>query len=287
MVSGILRSRIVPRSLSYQLWRATCKAYSREKFFFPTTVFGKRIVYGGVCGFSNDALFADLQAYEENTVKVLSSILSREPNPVAFDVGANNGQFLVLAKALRADAAVHCFEPFPELTSFLEELVHRNSFEAVYVNNLLVGDCDGMGELHYAEGATDTASSVQDFQPSFNRGLRVQQSSLDSYVAEKAIRHLSLIKIDVEGGELEVLTGARSVLERLQPDIILELLYSKNPAHLARQQAAINLLNDLDYGFYLIRADGNLERQYCVEPDPTYRFVNYFVTVSNPSGLCN
>jgi FkbM family methyltransferase len=281
IIGKVLRSRVVPQSISYKLWQAARQKRRGERFFFSTNLFGKRIRYGGVCGFSDDALFADLRSYEPETASILADIVVHDTEPVIFDVGANNGQFLILLKSLNSSASVHCFEPFPELAGFLEELVTQNSFESVSINNTMVGDRNGEAELYFVEGATDTASSVKGFQPTFNKNLNARQCSLDSYVEGRQLKKVSLIKIDVEGGELEVLRGARSVLSQMRPNIILELLYTKNPRHLKRQEQAVRILEELNYGFFQIRQEGRLEEQKRVEPDPTYTFLNYLVSPKN------
>jgi FkbM family methyltransferase len=253
-------------------------------------VFGQQITYGGVCGSSNDALFLDLDEYERDTVLVLKSLLGEVSRPVVLDVGANNGAILVILKALDQSAEVHCFEPFPDLTGFLEELVARNRFDNVRVNELLVGAGSGNGNLYYTAGSTATASVLSDFQPTFNTRLSAKQCSVDSYMEANQIERLALLKVDVEGGELEVLKGAHRTLARLHPDILLELLFTTTPRHLRRQEEAIEILRALDYRFFQIQKAGQLAEQWPVAPDSDYTFVNYLVTtkdLTNQTGNTN
>jgi len=200
---------------------------------------------------------------------------------VILDVGANNGAILVILKALDQTAEVHCFEPFPDLIGFLEELVDRNKFDNVCINELLVGTESGTGSLYYTAGSTGTASVVSDFQPTYNRTLSTKQCSVDSYVEANQIERLSLLKVDVEGGELEVLRGARQTLAKLHPDILLELLFTTTPAHLERQRETIEILRTLGYRFFQIQTAGQLELQWPVTPDRNYTFVNYLVTTKD------
>jgi FkbM family methyltransferase len=177
---------------------------------------------------------------------------------------------------------MHCFEPFPALADFLIELVRRNSFTDVCINNLLASESDGAVELFFQEGATDTASSVRGFQQSFNSSLTTQRCSLDSYFESRQLDKLTLIKIDVEGGELEVLRGARRLIRETQPIIILELLYTSKSEHLIRQEETIAILKEMNYKFFPIRGNGRWEEQISVRPDPTYKFPNYLVCKNDP-----
>ena len=85
------------------------------------------------------------------------------------------------------------------------------------VTQTLVGATPGEGELHFTAGATDCASTVADFQATFSTRLRVPRLTLDDYVEARGLDEVALIKVDVEGGEREVLQGAARTLARLRP----------------------------------------------------------------------
>ena len=242
-------------------------------------------MYGGVCGASDEALFCDLEVTERDVIPVLSGLLKGEATPTVLDVGANNGAFMVMVKGLNSRAEVHCFEPFPQLASFLSDLVKRNSFHEVFVNNLLVGGSDERRNLYFTQGSTATASVVKDFQAAFNSHFEAQQKSLDSYVTEKCLNDVSLVKIDVEGGELEVIEGGFQTLKEMRPNLLLELLYTENELHGSRQKKTVQILKGLGYRFFHIRENGLLVEQDNVAPDPNYRFLNYLVSMDDVSRL--
>ena len=277
-IGRALRFGYIPKSVSYRVWRSATRAHTGESFFFKTALFQKPLTYGGVCGASDDALFLDLEKNEVDVIPVLSSVLKAESAPTVLDVGANNGAFMVVVKALNPLAKVHCFEPFPQLASFLSDLVEQNCFDNVVVNNSLVGESNGPQPLYFTQGSTVTASVVKDFQETFDSQLEAMQCRLDSYVEEKALGRVSLIKIDVEGGELEVLKGARRTIETMRPNILMELLYTENEGHKKRQNEVVRDLKDLGYRFFQIREQGELFYQDPVTPDHGYRFLNYLVT---------
>jgi len=278
--SKLLKSKIFPLNLSCRIWHTLCRAKHGEKFFFPLSIFGKKMIYGGICGLSNYALFTDLENYEPETIPAVASILLKNYNPVIIDVGANNGQWIMLFKSLNVNASIHCFEPFPELSDFICELVKRNSFKNVHISSKLVGETAGIGKLHFADQSTDTASTVSDFQPNYNKTICVEKITIDDYVEEQKIERIHLIKIDVEGGELEVVKGARRVLEEMHPDLLLELLYTEDKSHLYRQNKVVELLKSLGYYFYHIQHRGVVNHQEIVSPDPTYTYLNYLVSTS-------
>ena len=267
----------VPSRVRTGVWRRISRGRKGRAYVYPVRWRGVDGIYGGVCGFSDHALLTDFDAQEPGSVAVVDRLLRATPRPVILDVGAHNGEWLFVLKAISPHAVVHAFEPFPALAAFLRTLVERNRWTGVHVTETLVGAEPGNGELHFADGATDCASTVVDFQATYSACLRVSRLTLDDYVEAHGLDEVSLVKIDVEGGEREVLQGAARTLARLRPPIVLELLFTTNPAHLQRQRETIGQLARLGYTFSQIQPDGRLVRQDEVAPDPTYRALNYLV----------
>ncbi|QOV23334.1 FkbM family methyltransferase [Anabaenopsis elenkinii] len=197
-----LRSKLIHPKLSYKIWQLLCKLNHGQSFFFPLRSSGNFpvLMYGGICGYSDSAIFFESLQYEQENIAVYRSILIESQIPVVIDVGANNGQSLMTIKFINPETQIHCFEPFPQLTNFLNELVNINNFQDVHINNNILSDTLGLGKLFFAKNSTDTASTVNDFQSFYDRSLTVEKITLDGYCQKNKINHISLIKIDVEGG---------------------------------------------------------------------------------------
>jgi FkbM family methyltransferase len=275
-----LRALPLPARVRDAVWRAVVRRAPGRAYLLPVRWRETTGVYGGVCGVSGTDPFADLTTYESECVPVAETLIRDRARPIVLDIGAHQGAWLFLFKAIRPDAVIRAFEPFPALSRFLVLLRDANQWTDVRVESVLVGADEGEGELHFAPGATDCASTVADFQPTFSASVRLPRITIDGYVEREALAPIALIKIDVEGGELDVLRGARRTLERQRPPLLLELLFTTNPAHLGRQRAAIALLHELGYTFFHIQLDGRLVREDEVRPDPAYRALNYLVTTT-------
>jgi FkbM family methyltransferase len=134
---------------------------------------------------------------------------------VVYDIGANVGFYSLLASVIVGDTGhVYSFEPSPEN---LREL--RRHLEMNHIKN-----CTVVG----AAVSFDDGEAI--FDPSGDRcmghlaahgSLRVRTLTLDGLVSRKEIRPPNLMKIDIEGAELECLRGASNVIQESRPIIFL------------------------------------------------------------------
>lgn len=128
---------------------------------------------------------------------------------VAFDVGANSGFFMLWCIAQNSQLRVICFEPHPISAARLRRHVSANAVESrVTLVEAAVGASAGHCTLnispHSSMGFVST-SSHKLFENGGN--VEVQMTTLDAFAATSQ-QFPDLLKIDVEGFEIEVLKGA-------------------------------------------------------------------------------
>ena len=140
--------------------------------------------------------------------------LPRAPiNSAVLDVGANIGMAAVWFRALLPGVPIHCFEPLRENT----RMVALNCPEAV-VHLVAVGAGPGTLRLDVDEDAV-MATSIPWRTVAETR--EVPMICLDDHVQAHGIERISVLKIDAEGMELDVLRGAGETLRRTD-QIVLE-----------------------------------------------------------------
>src|SRR5215831_18644683 len=193
VLARTVRAAPIPARARTTLWRVIARQHPGQPFLFPIQWRGRQGLCGGVCGASDHAVSLDLSAYEPESVAAVEPVLRAHTRPLVIDAGAHTGAWIFIVKALAHDAVIHAFEPFPALAAFLTKLVARNGWPDVHVNAALLGAEPGEGELHFAGGATDCASTVADFQPGFSQSVRVPRLTLDDYVERQRIDAIALI----------------------------------------------------------------------------------------------
>jgi FkbM family methyltransferase len=135
------------------------------------------------------------------------------------DVGANIGWYtLVAACALAGRGHVHSFEPDPEHLLKLRANVAINRLGNVTVNDCALSDRAGTATLYLNDvNRGDNSLFPLDTR---RRTATVMLRRLDDYTLLSSERPL-VIKIDVQGAELDVLAGARTLLETYPHEIVL------------------------------------------------------------------
>ena len=143
-----------------------------------------------------------------------------EPGWVVFDIGANIGIVSVLQA--RRNAVVYAFEPNPDCYRRLLKTIAVNALEGkIHAFNLAVSDLVGIGEMQLEKKGGTTGGKVVVGGTAKLSNAAVNVTALDKMVPALNVTQIDLLKIDVEGAEVEVLRGAAQTL-LLTKRIILE-----------------------------------------------------------------
>jgi len=151
----------------------------------------------------------------EAEIKFLSSLMNKERN--AIDAGANKGVYTYfMAKRARH---VYAFEPNPKMFAILRRTSARN----VTASPIALSDRSGTAMLRIPYGKKGPSSQGGSLSP-----VKVGKDFIGVTVETKRIDDLDLsnvgfIKIDVEGFESQVLSGAVNTIIRDQPNLLIEI----------------------------------------------------------------
>jgi FkbM family methyltransferase len=182
------------------------------------------------------------------------------PNDVVFDVGAHIGNHTIFFAAI-CQAIVFAFEPDEHNYGTLQRTVALNALQdRVAMYHAAVSSKIGFG--HMVDGPRGTPATRR-LSVASDGAVRVMR--LDDTIPENPVR---IIKIDVEGHELQVLLGATKLIERDRPRIYVECQTEARFADIAQHLA--------DFGYRAIA---------CFADAPTFAFstagADAFVTTSD------
>jgi FkbM family methyltransferase len=180
-------------------------------------------------------------------------IKNLKDDSVFYDVGSHLGFYTCVAGELIGSGEIHSFEPNPKTFALLRaNSDHKNMFP----NNMAVSDSVGDREF-YADLKRMFGSSS--FSPKSSRfkfdKITIHTTTLDAYTKDHKMP--TIMKMDVEGVEEEVVRGGLVMFKEKSPVVIMEIW--KDSTGAAAHSKAAALLLDLGYLLHGINQDGDLE----------------------------
>ncbi len=174
------------------------------------------------------------------------------------DIGANIGYYSLYV--LPRISEVHAFEPDPRALAVLQSNLagHSNA----HVHNLAVGNCTGRS-LFALEQTSEVSHLVG---PSTEPGMELQEvevTTIDNFVADRNL-HVTGIKIDVEGADLDVIEGGLKTLGSQSPLVLTETKPDERLLNLIRPLgyrvfAFVKHPNTVQFMFQEIVSEGNFQ----------------------------
>jgi FkbM family methyltransferase len=185
-------------------------------------------------------------AFAEGTYEMpIQQALARclKSGDVFYDVGANVGFFSILAGWLvGAGGSVHAFEPVPSNADTIGRNLRLNGLSNVQVHSVAVSEASGQQELLISRhrGGAALASAVATV-PDVTGKIVVPTVAIDDLIEQCKAPPPTMIKVDVEGAELNVLRGMHRTLRTHRP----VLLYEVDDAEPAVMHTRWNELDEL------------------------------------------
>ncbi|MFH1201742.1 MAG: FkbM family methyltransferase [Candidatus Omnitrophota bacterium] len=209
----------------------------RSLFIFRKTSFNKALKSGSVFrfDFNYDSAVKNmyLGIYEIEIVEAMNKILKK--GDTFIDVGANIGYLSTVALGLVGKSGhVHSFEPVQEYFSKLRDVTFLNPGYNFIVNQCALGEREGIEKIAVTNLQNIGWNTIV---PGFMSNDTIREIKevpihrLDSYIKEKALDNITLIKIDTEGFEFPVLKGLSNYFECCDnlPAIICEIAPTAYP----------------------------------------------------------
>jgi FkbM family methyltransferase len=197
--------------------------------------------------------------------RALEEVMQQRPGAVV-DVGVNVGHTLIKVKTADPDRDYVGFEPNPQCLRYTEQLVAVNRFRRVTVVPVGISNRTGVMKFLLNLDVDPSATLVEGFrEPTrYTRRMLVPVFVGDDLLDSLGVGNVAAIKIDVEGGELDVVEGLERTLRRDQPFVFCEVLpvfpgTEIAPFRLRRQAALGQLLAGLGYTIFRMHVDATAE----------------------------
>lgn len=154
-----------------------------------------------------------LGCYEQDKQLLFTKTITKES--VVYDIGANVGFYTLLASHIIGEKGkTIAFEPFHRNLCYLKKHLQLNKCNNVAVIEAAVNEQGGVA--FFEEGTSSSTGRISE-----KGSIKIETVKIDTLVSQGKIPPPDFIKIDVEGSELLVLRGAKSMLTHYYPTIFL------------------------------------------------------------------
>lgn len=203
----------------------------------------------------------ETEAWMVNVLKKLEPVF----NKAFIDVGVNTGETLIKAWSVFGNLHYIGFEPNPACVYYVEKLVACNYMKNITLVPVGIACNNGLMKLqyYYDNDADSTASLVEGFRPG-SVVHHYQYVPVFSYEKIKDLLPVSnraILKIDVEGGEQEVIESLVPWITANHPVILVEILpvyHAENEDRLKRQRRIESLAAEMGYVITRINKQDNV-----------------------------
>jgi FkbM family methyltransferase len=198
--------------------------------------------------------------------RAIERVLRQYPG-VFVDVGVNVGHTLIKVKAADPDRDYIGFEPNPNCLRYAQHLIDVNKFTKSTIVPVGLSDRSGLFKLFHNPDVDPSATIVEGFREPerYAHAMVVPVAIGDEVLDDLGVGDVSIVKIDVEGGELDVLRGLRRTIARCAPFVFCEVLPVFDEAtdmgrfRVRRQAEMLQLIAELRYSMFRIYVNEAVE----------------------------
>lgn len=165
--------------------------------------------------------------YEKGILLYLRSILKK--GDCFVDVGANIGLMSIFAaECVGKEGKILAFEAHPKTAILLQENIELNGLENIQICQYALGSIEGKTHI-YENWQVNRGGASLVVRTDNSEAYEIDIHSLDQVLPSDSIP--KVIKLDVEGFELEVLKGAAQTIQQHHPVLIVELSENRSNVH--------------------------------------------------------
>ena len=227
------------------------------------------------CGGGSDV---DEVSGEKMVFSYIKSNISKSKYLI-FDVGGNEGQYstAIYNNFDKGTVLVHSFEPSKKNYELLKE--NTKEFSNIKLNNFGLSDEPTSATLYSSDANSGLSSlykrDLSQFSIEMNSSETVVLDTIDNYCSKNSIKEIDLLKMDIEGNEMNALKGAKKILNKKKINSIQIEFGGANVDSRTYLRDFWDLLHK-DYKMYRIMKNGLYEVDEYKETLEIFFCTNYF-----------
>lgn len=197
--------------------------------------------------------------YDAPSIKYIKKLLN--PEDVFIDIGANIGTYSISATAAldaKQGGMVYAFEPVNSIYQKLTRNIALNGIENIVTHKLALFEENTTLDLFVSSSENLGMSSIFHHDTESGEVEKVKAIKLDDFIEENKIKHVKLIKIDIEGAELFALKGMLETIRKFKPTLLIEISENVLEGNGIKSIEIFKFMKGLNYLPYTLDETGKL-----------------------------
>jgi len=171
---------------------------------------------------------AEQQSFDVEIAPYFNTLAPSVKALVIVDVGAASGLFSLAAAFFFPEASIWALEPSERQRILLSRNIALNRMTGrIQIVPFGLWNCEGCLSFR-THGAMSSLRKVSELPNNFAFTESIQTVSIDVWAKRSKLRRLDLIKMDIEGAEIEALEGAGEVLRKYQPRLLIQAYHQRD-----------------------------------------------------------
>lgn len=163
--------------------------------------------------------------YELDAISIWSHLIQKDS--VVIDIGANIGYYTIAASSKATLGHAYAFEPVSFLRNEIEKNIQLNHLNNVTICSYALRDQEQDANVYVSSIDNVGMSGLLPAENFSGRIEAVTTISLDKWLKDQGMEKADIIKMDVEGAELQILLGMKNTLTTFRPAILVEVIESQ------------------------------------------------------------
>ena len=220
--------------------------------YIEVTIYNFKILASNKKNKISNALLKKCHFDNQRELEMISKICKKN-KIFLIDCGCNYGFYSFYTASLSDQNSVIAIEASLTTAKDFEKNLNLNKFNNIILKNSAISNIDNI-TINFNESKNDWESSLTHNEFDEKKVSKIKTLKIDTIIKNQKLDNYSLlIKLDIEGHELQALEGAKKTIEKYKPIIIMELstyIFNKNHNAFDRLNS---FLDEFDYSIYSIK----------------------------------